>query len=99
MDFSRFKDSKHPSANMRNEAVLSVIDHYGVEKYGKTHSIITSAVMKVFQLSELFLYRQYYHRDQARKALDNGDVETAITHLNMIGNSGHHMNNGDEVKC
>lgn len=93
--FKKFKDAKHPDAKSRREAVDNAVLERGVKEnskeYFRIRSIALSAAMDVFHLSESFLMRQYYHRDCALEALNNGDVAEALKHLNMIGDSGHEV--------
>ena len=82
--FKRFEDAKHPDADTRGEAVQNV-----VSIDDPAYSMALKAALDVFELSECFLKRQYYHRDCALEALNNGDVAEALKHINMIGDSGH----------
>jgi len=89
MNFANFKDAKHPSAKMRNDAVVHKVKDYGFSEIGEERSFGMSCAMEVFRLSENFLHRQYYHRDCAIEALESGDTNTALEHLKSIGDSGH----------
>ena len=87
--YSGFVDATHPSAKMRNEAITAAMEKHGLSQFDTLRSLANEAAYAVFHLSERFLYRQYYWRDEALKALENGDTERVKECLNEIGNSGN----------
>jgi hypothetical protein len=97
-NFSNFKDAEHPSAELRNEAITAAMEKHGLSQFDTLRSLANEAAYAVFHLSENFLYRQYYWRDEALKALESGDTERAKECLNEIGNSDHRFASGRELK-
>jgi hypothetical protein len=82
MDYSKFKNAKHPCAETRHRLLHDEITH-GDKNFSAAFAVMQS----MFHASEDFLYRQYYWRDAALNALEIGDIEGAKECLNEIGKS------------
>ena len=94
----RFKDAKHPSAELRMEAIQDALRKHDIDVFSTKRFVVQDAVYAVFRLSENFLIRQYYHRDMALEALERGDLDEVKRQLNEIGNSGHTFSDGTPVR-
>jgi len=88
--FEKFKNAKHPSAEARAETIRKTLDIDEGQEYDHLfYSSALRAARNVFNLSEKFLYRQYYLRDMAVEALERGDTDEAMEYLRDVGNSGN----------
>ena len=90
MNYEYHKDAKHPSAEMRAEVVRQA-----EEKGGTPYRIAFNAMQGMDDLHSRFLLRQYYWRDEALAALDNGDLDRVRRCLREISVSGHGF---DDIK-
>lgn len=84
------KTAPHPSSTIRTGIMREVLDEGGEPDsydYGDhpAYPFVLTAMHKLMRVSDAYLFRQYYHRDIAIKALKEGDVQTALDHLNQIG--------------
>lgn len=88
--FESSKDAKHQCSEMRGEVVKKA-----VESSSDPERVAFKAMRDMDDLHTKFLLRQYYWRDRALDALDNGELDKVRRCLREIGVSGHGF---DDIK-
>lgn len=82
-------EAKYPCSNTRRQIMHDVLTPESEETYGHTdhesYPFVMEAMHELLSKSDAYLFRQYYHRDIAIQALNDGDVSTALKHLHEIG--------------
>lgn len=88
MNCEKFKDAKYPCATTRGNIMFKYVDREKIHHDAKQNTRYDIALRITSDLSTAFdkyLFRQYYLRDEAVKALDAGDIDTAKDLLHQIG--------------
>lgn len=80
------KNATYPCAEIRADIMREVLKvdsfHYSDHE---AYPYVLKAMHQVLEQADSYLFRQYYHRDLAIKALTEGNTELALDHLNKIG--------------